>query len=77
MIEQPNVDILNLLQNSEPTSELYECLISYTPSQHPLVYEEYDFASNFLKAISNMVSMIFADPSVGTLTPLPHYIEFW
>ena len=55
-IENQNVDIPDLLQHSEPSAELYEGLISYTPSQNLSAYQLSYFTRCFLTAIRNMVS---------------------
>ena len=59
MIEKQNGDIPGLLQHAEPTAELYEGLISYTPAQHHSVYEDIYLGRYFLTVIKDMVSVIF------------------
>ena len=59
MTEEQNKDIPDLLQHAEPTAELYEGLISYTPAQHHSMYAETYFGTYFLTVIKDMVSVIF------------------
>ena len=77
MIEKQNIDIIDLLQHAEPTAELYEGLISYTPAQHHSAYEHESFELNFLTAVKNMVSVIFTKWYVRRVMYLLHYIGFW
>ncbi len=59
MVDDQNEDIPNLLQIAEPTAELYEGLIAYTPAQNYSAYTGKYFGSNFLTVIERMVSVIF------------------
>lgn len=77
MTEKQNLDILNFLQHAEPASELYDCLMSYTPSQHPSAYEYHHFAEIFLTVINNMVSVVFTYLYVAGFDTSPHFIGFW
>ena len=72
-----NEDIPDLLQNAEPTAELYNCLLSYIPSQNHSAYEWPDFGSSFLLAINRMVSVIFTRWHVRGVMYLFYYIGFW
>lgn len=58
MVEKHKEGIIDLLQNTEATDELYACLISYSPSQHHSVYERIHFPTQFLTVIRNMVGVI-------------------
>ena len=77
MIVDENEDILDLLQHAEPTAELYEGLISYTPAQHHSVYELRYFGGDFLTVIKDMVSVIFTKWYVRRVMCMLHYIGFW
>ena len=77
MIDDQNKDIPDLLQHAEPTAELYEGLISYTPAQHHSAYEWHDSAPEFLTVIKDMVSVIFTKWYVRRLMCMLHYIGFW
>ena len=77
MIEKQNGDIPGLLQHAEPTAELYNCLLSYIPSQTHTAYGWSDFGPRFLSAINRMVSVIFTRWHVRGVMYLFHYIGFW
>ena len=77
MIEKQNIDIIDLLQHAEPTSELYKSLLLYTPSQNHSAYEWRMFGTKFLTAINNMVSVIFKKWYIRGVMYLVHYIGFW
>ena len=70
-------EIPDLLQHAEPTSELYEALISYLPSQNHSVYKWASFGTNLLTAINCMVSVIFTKWYVRGVMYMLLYIGFW
>ncbi len=47
MVDDQNEDIPNLLQIAEPTAELYEGLIAYTPAQNYSAYTGKYFGVKF------------------------------
>ena len=71
-------DIPDLLQHAEPTAELYQSLISYTPAQHHSEYNKLSyFGPNFLTVIKRMVSVIFTKWYVRRVMCMLHYVGFW